>query len=279
MALLDIDGTTVTPLKSVTRKTKQVIHRMIDNGIIVCICTGRNVASTLPVAKSLGLTTPCMCIDGMIMYDPPQKKVIYESKLPNTVMRDVLSIVHRYNVNIEVITNKYYYWYLHSKEIRGYDFYTQNSNSLAIRLGSLFYKYMFGVRNIANLDRFFTDNDQIYEIVAIGDPSQTDSIKKDLSDHSNKDILTRMLWQNQLFITAKDVGKSHGLRILCEHFNISSDEVVAIGDDDNDIDMLKMAGVGVAMGNASDEVKACADYVTLSNNEDGAAVALEELFL
>jgi hydroxymethylpyrimidine pyrophosphatase-like HAD family hydrolase len=88
-----------------------------------------------------------------------------------------------------------------------------------------------------------------------------------------------MMWGNQFFITAKGVGKAEGLRILCRHFNIAPGEVVAIGDDDNDLDMLEAAGVGVAMGNAREHVKAVADYVTETNDNDGAAAALTDLFL
>ena len=279
MALLDIDGTLLTTWKIATPKTKQVIKRLIDEGIIVCLCTGRNIHSTIPVLRTFGLSTPCMCIDGIIMYDPSQKQIIYDTKLSNKVMRQILDIVKAYNVNIEVITKHRYYWYIQDKNIGGYDFYSMGSVSLPAKAAISLYKYMFGVRNINSLDRFYKQNEQIYQIVAIGDASETDNIKAALADHGNKNIHTRLMWGNQLFITAKGVGKSEGLRILCRHFNIAPNEVVAIGDDDNDIDMLEAAGVGVAMGNARDHVKAAADYITETNDNDGAALALSNLFL
>jgi hydroxymethylpyrimidine pyrophosphatase-like HAD family hydrolase len=218
----------------------------------------------------------------MVMYDVARRSAIFENALPHGVMSDVLDIVAQYDVNVEVITDKRYYWYVKNKNIRGYDFYTQDNNSLLIKLGSIPYKIWFGVRNIKNLQLVKTKGEKIYEVVAIGAPDQTDAVKAALGGITTThgcEVLTRLLWSNQLFITAKDVGKSHGLRILCEHFNIKPSEVVAIGDDDNDIDMLKSAGMGVAMGNASDAVKNSADFVTRTNNNEGAAFALEEFFL
>ncbi|MDR2649711.1 MAG: HAD family hydrolase [Clostridiales bacterium] len=279
MALLDIDGTLLTTWKIATQKTKQVIKRLMDNGIVVCLCTGRNISSTLPILRSFGITSPCMCIDGIIMYDPPRKRIIYETKLPNGIMREILDIVRTRNVNVEVVTKRHYFWYIHDKNIGGYDFYSTGGVSAPAMVVAYIYKYMFGVRNIKSLERFYREEEQIYEIVAIGGASETDAIKASLANHENKDIHTRLMWGNQLFITAKGAGKSEGLRILCDHFNIAPAEVVAIGDDDNDIDMLEAAGMGVAMGNAREHVKAAADYITEANDNDGAAKALSDLFL
>jgi len=279
MALLDIDGTLLTKWKIAAPRTKRVIKRLTDKGVIVCLCTGRNVYSTLPVARSFDIKTPCMCLDGIIMYDPPQKQIIYETKLPNSVMCEILDIVKAHKVNVEVVTQNHYFWYIQDKGIGGYDFYTVGNVSMPLMTAVSIYKYLFGVRNINNLNRFYKKNEQIYEIVAIGNAIETDSIKTALAKHNNKKIHTRLLWGNQLFITAKGVGKSEGLRLLCRHFNIAPAEVVAIGDDDNDIDMLEIAGLGVAMGNAGEHVKAAADYITETNDNDGAALALEKLFL
>ncbi|HET8852091.1 MAG TPA: HAD hydrolase family protein, partial [Ktedonobacteraceae bacterium] len=73
--------------------------------------------------------------------------------------------------------------------------------------------------------------------------------------------------------------KGNALRVIAEDLAIPAEEVVAIGDNHNDIGMLRFAGLGVAMGNAHAEVKAAADFVTLSNTEDGVAVVVEEMIL
>ncbi|MDR1558602.1 MAG: HAD family hydrolase, partial [Clostridiales bacterium] len=186
MALLDIDGTLLTTWKIATNKTKRVIRRLMDNGIIVCLCTGRNIHSTLPVMRSFGITSPCMCIDGIIMYDPSQKRIVYETKLPNKVMREILDISRARNVNLEIVTKRHYFWYIHDKTIGGYDFYAGSNASAPVKAVISLYKYRFGVRYIKSLERFYRQDEQIYEIVAIGDEAETDAIKAALANHENK---------------------------------------------------------------------------------------------
>lgn len=80
-------------------------------------------------------------------------------------------------------------------------------------------------------------------------------------------------------IMPKDVSKGHALLEIAEYLGIDQENIIAFGDQDNDMSMIQMAGVGVAMGNAIDSLKAAADYVTLTNNEDGIAVYLEKYLL
>jgi HAD superfamily hydrolase (TIGR01484 family) len=140
-------------------------------------------------------------------------------------------------------------------------------------------EFRFGIRRVKNLDRFYHMEEQIYEIVAIGEQAETEAVKRELEALGNEDILLRELWHCMLFVSARHVSKAEGMKVLCQHFGVNLKEVVAIGDDMNDIDMLREAGMGVAMGNAKDLVKAAADTVTKSNQEDGAALALEKFFL
>lgn len=81
-----------------------------------------------------------------------------------------------------------------------------------------------------------------------------------------------------LALKAKGISKASALKQLVNEWGIPLEKVVAFGDEVNDIDMLKAAGLGIAMGNADPEVKRYADCVTLSNDEDGVAVKIEELF-
>ena len=74
------------------------------------------------------------------------------------------------------------------------------------------------------------------------------------------------------------MGKARGVKILCEYFGVSPDEVVAFGDENNDIDMLEFVGMGVAVENAVEKVKAVSDFITLSNDNDGVAYAVNRFF-
>ena len=82
-----------------------------------------------------------------------------------------------------------------------------------------------------------------------------------------------------LFINSVGMGKARGMKILCDFYNIDIKDVIAIGDEMNDIDMLQEAGLGIAMGNAQEKVKEYADEIADTNENDGAAKVLEKYFL
>jgi HAD superfamily hydrolase (TIGR01484 family) len=112
--------------------------------------------------------------------------------------------------------------------------------------------------------------------------SKEDSKIDSFKDSSNSIIRLEIrdyLWDNYLFINRTGIKKSYGLQLLCEHFNIPMDQTIAIGDENNDIDMIKMAGLGIAMGNATHRVKEVADEITETNEDNGVSLALEKYLL
>ncbi|MDR1640781.1 MAG: HAD family hydrolase [Clostridiales bacterium] len=276
MAVLDIDGTIVTTYKQLTRRTKSAIGRLVQKGIPVCLCTGRNVASTLPVARKLGLKTPCMCVDGLVMHDLAERKTIYENVLTVEATRAVLEIAESRNVNIEVVTWGTYDWLIKDKSIG--DIYSIGSYGFSANLIFEAYKRMFGIRYVKSLDSFKEAGEKVYQVVAMGEPLELEAIQEELAKRSLPKLSVRLMWGNQLFITGENAGKYYGLKLLCDHYGIALDEVVAVGDDLNDLDMIQAAGFGVAMENGNPQVKAAAGMITKPNSEDGAALALEKLF-
>lgn len=81
-------------------------------------------------------------------------------------------------------------------------------------------------------------------------------------------------WENNIEIMSEGVDKGQAIKMLCEHLNIGRSEIMAFGDNYNDIEMLEYAGLGVAMGNSNDDIKEIADYVTDTNEESGFANAI-----
>lgn len=84
---------------------------------------------------------------------------------------------------------------------------------------------------------------------------------------------------HSLEINYKDVSKGNAIKSLLDKYNIKEEELVCIGDNENDISMIKLAGLGIAMGNAISEVKNIADYITDTNKRDGVAKAIEKFIL
>lgn len=103
--------------------------------------------------------------------------------------------------------------------------------------------------------------------------------KIDFEQYASQSMRYQVTIHNTAIITSNEATKENALKLLMDHYNITADNVISFGDDTNDIGMLKASGIGVAMGNALQEVKEVADYITLSNNEDGVAEYIEKYIL
>lgn len=273
MAVLDIDGTLITSKRKLTTATRAVIQKLKNKKIPVCLCTGRSLTGTMPVAKKLDLGTPFVCIDGAIMYDMYSGNFLYKKPLERKITHKLLDLANNGNMYVGITTQDRYYRYIKNKSLKKYDF-----GDSFFHL-SKFVAYSYGVRYVKNLDRFYTGNPELYEVIAAGEPAELARVKASALSMGCDTLSVRDdLWESYVFMRHSGVQKSEGVRNLCRHFGVEMAEVVAIGDELNDLDMIKAAGMGVAMGNAKKEIKEAADYTTLTNDHDGAAAALSKLF-
>ena len=128
----------------------------------------------------------------------------------------------------------------------------------------------------------FKDYDDIEGKVArinfMGDEDKLDRFYEENKEALEKDYMTMRNESYALEVLKKSSGKSNGLKKLCEYLDIDLENVAYFGDGSNDIESIKIAGLGIAMANASKEIKEAADYVTSSNDEGGVAEFLEKLF-
>ena len=128
----------------------------------------------------------------------------------------------------------------------------------------------------------FKDYDDIEGKVArinfMGDEDKLDRFYEENKEALEKDYMTMRNESYALEVLKKSSGKSNGLKKLCEYLDIDLENVAYFGDGSNDIESIKIAGLGIAMANASKEIKEAADYVTSSNDDGGVAEFLEKLF-
>lgn len=124
---------------------------------------------------------------------------------------------------------------------------------------------------IIDIENDINDNDFIIKAMILDEKEKLDEAIKNIPKEYFKKYNALRTVSFIFEFMNKDCSKSNALKALCKHLDISPNEVIAFGDGDNDIDMLQFADIGVAMGNASHYVKSKADYITLSNEEDGIA--------
>lgn len=274
LAVLDIDGTLINNKGNISKKTIQTIADVNQSGGIVTICTGRNIRKALPIAKKAGIKGAMGCIDGAVLIEAQTGNIIEGLELSQHEIDLVLSSAQGKEVFAEINTGYIYYKFAENEKEYRYDIFNKRTAFGRIK------SYIGGVRYIKSWEQLRAIPSPIYQIVIAGKSDVISEIKDTIQqgDCSKIDIREH-LWEKYLFINRKGGNKASGVERLCKYFGIAMEQTITIGDDRNDIDMLEKAGLGIAMGNAHENIKKISDYVTASNEEDGVALALEKFLL
>ncbi len=274
MLITDIDGTLTNSKGNISYENKKVISKLIQKGVIVALCTGRNITKTLPVAKALNIKTPLICIDGILLYDTIKNNIIYDISIDETKVKTIIDIAEKYNVFTEVSNGYFYYKHIHFKYQKKYDIFNKHTP-----LGYL-KSYFDGVRYVKDYNRLKNIKGNFYQVSFACGKDCFYNLSNTINNLGFEDIEVRNnLWENYIFVNRKGADKYRGIELLCQKYGISPEETVSIGDDLNDLDMLRYCQTGVAMKNAPKKVKAIANFVTDSNDNGGFVKACEKFFV
>ena len=262
---VDIDGTLVNSKKELTNRTKDVIRRACDKGIVVIPCTGR-VASGIPEFITKELDIPyIISANGANIWDVKQKQSIYSEGMESKYAARMLAIIEEYDCFFDVF-------------IAGSAFAEEDRLIISNRYvaNNEFNQYVadtrYGVNNLKNF--VIASNQQVEKInLFFHDLEIRSKVLQRLQPFSECQITSGI--PTNIEITRKGIHKGQTLQNLAATYNITTDEIMAIGDGENDLDMLRIAGVSVAMENAVESVRRIVDYITKSNDEEGVAFAIE----
>lgn len=265
---LDLDGTLLTPNKTILRESLDALHNANKKGAKVIIVTGRHYVAIKPFYQALALNTPVICCNGAVMYDCINKKVISSDPLQPHQASKLISLLDDYDVHSLMYADDSMYY----QTPTGHIIRTENwAKSLPESLRPVF-------KQVTSLQEESQKVDAIWKFAL------TDSDTKKL--HSFGQIVERELglacewsWHDQVDIAQAGNSKGKRLAEWVESQGLSMKQVIAFGDNFNDLSMLNDAGLGVAMGNAVDEVKASADIVIGSNRETGIADVVNQYFV
>jgi len=242
MIVTDLDGTLLRTDKTISEHTKTVLRQCRESGVKVAYATGRG--------ESADMVAPPELFDGRITMNGAIAKVgdeiVYWRLIPYQTARPVLVACDKRGLRI-------------TSENGGMDY----SNFVI----SDVWPYITDFK-VVDFLKYDMDSEKIYT------PNPTQDDVAFINQMLPNDMYFVMTVDAEGFlgqIMHKDATKAKAVAALAGYWGISTSEVVAFGDDYNDIDMLSSAGIGVAMDNAHDEVKAVADYVCLSNDNDGLA--------
>ncbi|MCT2536538.1 HAD family hydrolase [Aquibacillus koreensis] len=250
---IDMDGTLLTASNNISRRNKEAIYQLINQGVKVFLATGRHYEVTAPYHKEIGLRTPMICLNGAAIHDAVTGRVMQMTPVRIDEQR-LHALTAESPCNVIVHTANGIYCKETSEEI---DYWTE--------VGQISPRYIGDLRK-ANY------HDVLKYSVRTGTPSP------ELSSLFNNEAAV-IDWNDGFEILAPSISKWSAIPRLTRAFGINPNEIVTIGDGPNDVEMLRQAGTGVAMGNASNAVKSAADFVTGHHENDGVAEFIERYLL
>ncbi len=278
LVVLDIDGTTLNDEEKVTKENFEAIQSCIKKGVPVCLCTGRNIHNTKRVAKHLKIDTPYVCVDGTTIFDQKSKSYIKNDSIDKDIFREMLEEIEKEHLYIELCTNNNYVKYVKTKDLEQY-VYSGIPNNISKKYRDYFFRGSRFVKNTKDFEKW-ANLDEVRQLIFAGDKKAVDKVKEIIVQKKYEGLeIKDDLWPNYVFISKKNCRKIDGVKALCEYYGIDISEVITMGDQMNDFDMIKGAGLGVAMGNAHEKIKEIAKFTTLDNNNSGVAHAINKFIL
>lgn len=259
---LDLDDTLLHDDLTVSEPTREALRRAMDQGVHVTIATGRMFASAKQVARQIDLNVPIITYQGSLIRNLLDGQTLYERTVPVRAA----GLLHDYSREHGLHLQTYIDDQLIAAEI--------NEKLLAYAEQS---KIPYTIAE--NFAELVGTSDRQTKLIIIDEPRRLDAIKPELEALLGPDVHLTKSKSNYLELMHREGTKGHALRFLAAHYGISLEETIAVGDAWNDREMIEAAGLGVAMANAVPELKALADFVTLSNNEDGVKHVLEKFVL
>lgn len=265
LLVLDVDGTLLNGAKEIGRRTLAALLKIQQMGVRIVLASGRPTYGLMPLAKSLELGNYggfIISYNGCQIIDAKNGEVLFERR-----------------INPEMIP------YLEKKARKnGFALFTYHDNT--ILTDSADNKH---IRTEAKINNLHVISEEEFSIGIDFAPckcmlvSDDEKALTDLEEHWKKRLngVLDVFRSEPYFLEVVPCGidKANTMGVLLEQLGLQRDEVMAIGDGVCDVNMIQQAGMGVAMGHAQDSVKACADFVTASNEEDGVAIAVEKMIL
>lgn len=265
---LDMDGTTLlADYQSISQRTKAVLEEAIARGIHVVPATGRILGQLPQSIVSIPGINYAVTSNGAAVTNLKSCEVISSNYIGAGSVKKIIKILTRRNLFCEV-----YYQGQSYSELRYFE-NTPGINKLSKDLVEFIRGKANKVDNIFEFTIAHAAEIEKINIPFLSDQNQRNLWQKFSQIHGV--TLTRAI-ANNIEVNHRSANKGDGLKQLCKALNLKPGNIMAIGDSDNDLRMIEFAGLGVAMGNASADVKALANHVTLPFNEDGVAHAIEK---
>lgn len=262
--VLDIDGTLTNSKKEISPKTLDAVMRAQDEGIKVVIASGRPTAGIKKIAKAIKLDEYggyVLSYNGGKITNFQTGEVVYNETLPKEMIPSIYE--EAVDNHVGIVT------YEGNDAIAGNGI--DKYNQIEARINGI------GLREVENFPDYVKF--PVNKCLLTGEPEHMAEVEQKLKDRFGNFL---NIFRSEPFfveVMPQNIDKAYSLGKLLKHLELERSQMIACGDGFNDLSMIKYAGLGVAMANAQDIVKEAADYITLSNDEDGVAKVIDKFML
>lgn len=260
---LDMDGTLLNGKLEIHPDIIESMHRAKELGKEIVVATGRSLSEIAQYKEELKYARYMILESGAIVYDCKEEKIIFSKTLEEDTIRKLMNVYHKKDVMIHIFSNAYSY--IEKCKLEHLDNYQME----------LFREtFENHCRTFDDVDAFIEEH--LYEIEKINFYHGTTRDQLDSKEQLKDVDITKVLLSGvSIEMNEKGVHKALGITKLCEYLNMSVEEVIAVGDSDNDLEILEVVGQAVAMGNANERVKAIADVIVSDNEHCGVKEAID----
>ncbi|MEE9403334.1 MAG: Cof-type HAD-IIB family hydrolase [Algisphaera sp.] len=261
MIAIDVDGTLLSSDKRLSVKAIEAVTEARRKGIKVVIATARPPRTVLEIYNHLKLNTHQVNYNGALIQHPEFSKPLHHEPLTADLAYAICSVARKTDENCVIALEVLDKWY------------TDRDDPTLVTETSKTFKPDYIGPLLEHLRQPVT------KLLIMAPPDRMAIIRETLVERYRKSANLITTEGHLTQISARRADKAYGLRTLCEKYKVDRSEVLAMGDGQNDLRMLHFAGLGVAMGNATDDVKAVADVVGPTNDEEGVARTIRKYCL
>ena len=262
IVFLDIDGTLLKSDHTISVPTIEIIQKLQKENVPVVLVSARPLHGITQIADKTGLLDlPIVSLNGALI--AIRGKVIFESSIDFNVTSQIYENLKQYDVTPIFYTQSHWF----SVKLNEHIVYEQKITDIPITIKPYIYLYQYWQKTGRGPDK----------ILVIGEAHKIKEIENNLIQQFAGHLNIYPSKPTYLEIMNREASKLIALKFILAMYHLKQEEAIAIGDNYNDKEMITFAGMGVAMGNSPDDVKAAADYITDTNDQDGVFKAIKYL--
>lgn len=263
-----MDGTLLNDNKEISKNNIEGLKKIIKIGVNVAIVTGRQLINAKHFASQIGEDIPIISLNGALIYHP-KGGILYKKPLQKENVISIINMIKENKMNPQFYSDTSVF----SEKLEYSALYISNINQKAEEQNRV------NINIIPKFDEIIKNyQGEFLKCIMIDeDIEKIRKLKDKIKTLKNVEVVSS--FPNNFEVMEKGVSKGNSIAILSNYLSISKEEIVAIGDNENDISMVSSAGLFIAMENATEELKKYANEITLSNNQDGVNFAINEFIL